>query len=277
MEETGIQIEWETVNAVTLDASGALYVSTSCRMNGRYVAAIITRFGPGGDSVRLFVDQNARDFFPDVPSAPSWAIIAMCAANGVLTWADERRFVVALKGTVMSRLIYGGVGFGNWDRHEGGDPDADPPWFSDVSCDRTGDHVVVADPRYRRIVRASLATKGDVTAMSVGDRMPSSVAVDATATYFSDLDTLYRAEFGSEIRAIAHVGAPVNDNSLAVGPDEQLFCGVGESVVCVDKTSAVTTLARCSGLVRAIAVSEDSVVFADDAAIREHQSLRITL
>ena len=107
--------------------------------------------------------------------------------------------------------------------------------------------------------------------MSVGDSVPSAVAIAGSSIYFSSLETLYRVEIENGIRTIAHVGDHVNDHTLAVGPDDQLFCGVGESVVGVDKTGRFTTLARCSGPVRAIAVGDDGVVFVDDNAILERR------
>jgi hypothetical protein len=276
MGETEIQVRHERVSAVTVDASGALYVATSCFMDGRYVPAIIARFGAEGEEDHLFVDRNAQQYFPDVPNAFIWSVTEISACNGSVIWADESRFVWALKETVASTLITGGAGFGNWDRHEGGDPDTEPPYFGGVNCDRTAHDVVVADPHFGRILCVSLATPGVVDAVSVGVHVPSAVAKAGSSIYFSSLDALYRAEIGYGIRAIAHVGDRVNDHALAIGPHGQLFCGVGESVVSVDRTGRATTLARCSGPVRAIAAGDDEVVFIDDNAIRERRAQRIS-
>ena len=113
-----------------------------------------------GEEVQLFVDRNAQRYFPDVPNAFTWSVIAISAGHGAVVWADESRFVWALEETVAKTLITGGAGFGNWDRHEGGDPDAEPPYFGGVNFDRTSHNVVVSDPHFGRILYVALATPG---------------------------------------------------------------------------------------------------------------------
>jgi hypothetical protein len=192
-----------------------------------------------------------------------WDPELICVDGPRLFVADSRRSVVRLVDGQLTSQLSGGSGLGDWDRHAGGDPDADPPSYTAIVGDGEGG-VFVADPENQGVIHV-----GRGGSRLVSGLQPSAMALDSAgvlllATRDGITDVTGRQRWSSD--------QPVAISAM-IAHGSDLFVAAGSSLLRIGSDGSSEVLAPIEKRIRAFALSDDGRLLAvDDDAINSRRS-----
>jgi hypothetical protein len=249
-----------------VDSSGAVYLSRRA-YGGEYLRStgLVERWTSPETREVLLVDSQGRSAHPSAPGT-HWDPELICVDGARLFATDSRRSLVRLVDGQLTSLLSGGAGLADWDRHAGGDPDADPPSYTAIVGDGEGG-VYVADPENEGVIHVGPGANRIVSGLQ-----PSAMALDSAgvlllATRDGITDVTGRRRWSPERPVVV---------SAMVAHGADLYVASGPSLLRIRSDGAEEVVAHLETRVRGLAVSDDGRLIAvDDNAFSSRRAVSL--